>query len=286
MTFIWFPAMNSAGGLTVCIANHNTAPFLKVSVRALRELGERPLRILVHDDGSDPQDIDQVRELARAHDEIELFERPGKRAGSYAHGDAMDFLMARVETPYTAILDADCTPLMRGWDTYLIGRLDDTTKIIGSTLGEGWSGNKPIDFPLPFLALFETETYRELGISALPGEDTRFQDTCWQWRPKYLGAGYRGECLRSVNTRLTPEPPFGDIHCAVYYTHDGRLLGSHFGRGSNPAGKRAARRSVLATLRRGLGRDPGAGDWAEQRTRWIGTCLELIERHGLRATTR
>lgn len=262
----------SADGLTVLIANHNTSPFLEVSLLALHELSVLPFTVLVNDDGSSSADLEALARLEARYPAVRVFHRPASLGGSRAHGDAMDFLTAQVTTPYTAILDADCTPLMRGWDSYLVGRLDETTKIVGSTLGEGWSGNKPIDFPLPFLALFETETYRRLGISALPGEDPAVQDTCWQWRPKYLEAGYRGETLRSVNTRLEPAPPFEDVVCGVYYTVDGRVLGSHFGRGSNPSGKRRAG----GLLRRFGGARAARREWSRQRDEWKRICLTAI----------
>lgn len=261
--------------VTVLIANHNTSEFLEVSLLALHELSERRFKVVVHDDGSEPDDLEKLAALEERYPAVTVFHRPSASAGSRAHGEAVDFMFAQVTTPYTALLDADCTPLMRGWDTYLIGRLDERTKIVGSTLGEGWSGNKPIDFPLPFLALWETETYRRLGISALPGDDPSVQDTCWQWRPKYLEAGYRGETLRSVNTRLEPAEPFEDVVCAVYYTHDERLLASHFGRGSNPVGKRHRRNRIQAVLRR---RDAAERDWMAQRDRWREICCDLVRR--------
>jgi glycosyltransferase involved in cell wall biosynthesis len=269
--------------LTVVIANHNTAGFLEVSLRALEALTRRPFQVLVNDDGSDAADIERLESLARRHEFVQLFHRPAEGGGSQAHGEALDFLIAKVRTPWTAVLDADCTPLLEGWDEYLIGQLDGTTKVVGSALGEGWSGNKPTDFPLPFLALFETDTYRELGISALPADRSKGQDTCWEWREKHLAAGYRGKCLESVNTRFTPREPFADVICGLYYTDDGRLIGSHFGRGSNPAARDLPARG---RLRRRLRRrpaagalQPSAGDFAE----WTRICLELIRREAPQA---
>jgi hypothetical protein len=273
--------------LTVLIANHNTSKFLEVSLKALGLLTESPLTVLVHDGGSRPDDVDGLRVVARSHPNVHLHERSTGLVGSYAHGDAMNFLMEQVETPYAAIVDADCMPLVRGWDTYLITRLDERTKIVGSSVGEGWRGNRPIDFPMPFLALFETATYRQLGINALPGSDTRVQDTCWEWRPKYLDAGYRGECLRSENMRLNPAGAFEHVHCAVYYTHDGRLLGSHFGRGSNPTAKLLSRRTRVASLvDRIAGRDRALDHWVEQRDRWLAKCEEIIQSEAAREPER
>ena len=270
--------MDSAG-VTVVIANHNTAPFLAVSLRALRELTETPYTVLVSDDGSEPADLALLDELDAAHDEVTVLRRRPTRSGSGAHAEALDFLRSRVETAYTAVLDADCTPLMRGWDTYLIGRLGDRVKIVGSTLGEGWSGRKPIDFPLPFMAMLETAPYRELGISALPRDIEAGEDTCWEWRPKYRAAGYDGAVVRSQNTRLTPEGPFADVPCAVYYADDGRVLGSHFGRGANPAGKRQGRGVIGGLLTRVRGDDARVAQWRAQRERWIATCHALIDEH-------
>ena len=147
-------------------------------------------------------------------------------------------------------------------------------KIVGSTLGEGWSGNKPTDFPLPFLALFETETYRTLGISALPRDRSKGEDTCWQWRAKLQAAGYQGKTLESVNTRFEPREPFGDVICGLYYTRDGRLIGSHFGRGSNPAARSPRDRSRLPRVFR---RSPGAGEWERDLAEWKRICMELID---------
>jgi glycosyltransferase involved in cell wall biosynthesis len=263
--------------LSVLIANHNTSGFLDVSLRALEALTHRPFVVLVNDDGSDPADVERLELLARRHDSVRVFHRPAEGGGSQAHGEALDFLTAKVRTPWTAVLDADCTPLLQGWDEYLIGELDGTTKVVGSALGEGWSGNKPTDFPLPFLALFETDTYRELGISALPADRSKGQDTCWEWREKHLAAGYRGKCLESVNTRFTPREPFAHVVCGLYYTDDGRLIGSHFGRGSNPAARRPRAGGGLRGLFR-RGARAAAPSPAEDLAAWKRTCLDLIER--------
>ena len=261
-------------GLTVLIANHNTAGFLEVSLKALHLLTGRPLTVLVNDDGSDPDDVEALEAVVALYPSTQLFRRPSERRGSHAHGEALDFLFSKVETPYTAVLDADCTPLLRDWDGYLVGELDERTKVVGSTLGEAWSGNKATDFPLPFLALFETETFRELGISSLPGDRAKGEDTAWEWRAKLLDAGYGGKTLESVNTRFDPREPFTDVICGLYYTRDGRLVGSHFGRGSNPTARSPRDRSRLPRLFR---RRPEAAEWDRDLAAWRRICLELIE---------
>jgi hypothetical protein len=235
--------------------------------------------VLVHDDGSDPADVEALEALASRYPAVRVFKRaPHPQGGSWAHGSALDFLVEKVETPYAAVFDADCTPLMSGWDRYMIGALDERTKIVGSRLGEGWSGKKPIDFPLPFMALFDVETYRRLGISAMPEDPAEGRDSCWEWRPKYLNAGYLGQTLRSENTRYMPEPRFEGVNCGVYYTEDGRIIGSHLGRGSNPAAKRSRWPGpVDAVLRRIRGGRAVNRDLIEQRERWKGICLEMID---------
>jgi glycosyltransferase involved in cell wall biosynthesis len=268
-----------AAELTVLIANHNSSTFLELSLYAFDALTETPFRVLVHDDGSRRDDVEALERLAGRLPNVHVFQRPpSRRGGSFAHGAALDFLVAQVDTPYAVVFDADCTPLMHGWDTYLLAQLDERTKIVGSRLGEGWSGNKPIDFPLPFLALFDVATYRALGISAMPEDPVQEKDSCWQWRPKYLEAGYLGKTLGAVNTRFESAPPFEDMVCAVYFTDEGRMLGSHFGRGSNPAGKRTGMpRPVEAVLRRVGARRMVSREWTEQRDRWKAICRSVIE---------
>jgi glycosyltransferase involved in cell wall biosynthesis len=268
-----------APALSVLIANHNSSAFLELSLFAMRELTAGSYQVLISDDGSRPDEVAQLEALVAGDASARLFHRPPEpRGGSWAHAAALDFLAEQVDTPYTAVLDADCTPLLLGWDSYLIDQLDDTTKIIGSSLGESWSGDKPTDFPSPFLALFETETYRRLGISAMPEEPTSLRDSCWQWRPKYLDAGYRGKTLRVVNTRYEPFPPFEGLACGIYFGDDGRIVGSHFGRGSSPTGKRSLRFSarVDRLLRRVGAQRVLAREWEQQRDRWREVCLGVI----------
>jgi Glycosyl transferase family 2 len=272
--------------LSVLVANHNSSVFLELSLFAMRELTEGSYQVLITDDGSRPDDVARLEALVAGDGSTRLFHRPPEpRGGSWAHAAALDFLMEQVDTPFTAVLDADCTPLRLGWDSYLIDQLDESTKVIGSSLGEGWSGDKPTDFPSPFLALFETETYRRLGISAMPEEPTSVRDSCWQWRPKYLEAGYRGKTLRVVNTRYDPFPPFEALACGIYFGDDGSIVGSHFGRGSSPTGKRSLRFSprVDRLLRRVGAQRVLAREWEQQRDRWREICLRLIrEQSGMR----
>jgi hypothetical protein len=265
--------------LTVLIANHNTAPFLELSLRALDALTDGDLTVHVNDDGSAPEDVARLERAAAAYPAVHVHHHRSGLPGSHAHGAALDHLFGFVETPYTAVLDADCTPLLAGWDTALVGLLDDRVKVVGSTLGEGWSGNKETDFPLPFLALFETETMRRLGVSATPGDIAAGQDTCWEWRAKLPPAGFAGRTLRSVNTRHDPAPPFDEVVCGVYYAPDGRIVGSHFGRGSNPAAKRPREAGRGTALLRRLGgrRRAAVRAWERERARWLEICGRIVD---------
>src|SRR4051812_30074537 len=67
--------------LTVLIANHNTSGFLELSVPALHELTEPPFTVLVHDDGSDPDDLDKLAALESRHPAVSVIHRPSQKRG-------------------------------------------------------------------------------------------------------------------------------------------------------------------------------------------------------------
>ena len=112
-------------------------------------------------------------------------------------------------------------------------RLNETVKIICTQIASlKGTGHKPDDFPFQFAVFCETETYKKLNISCMP-ENTTTKDTCWEWKPKYLDAGYTSKLFYAKNTKEYQDGPFKDVYCAEYYTEYGKLICNHFGRGSS-----------------------------------------------------
>jgi hypothetical protein len=123
---------------------------------------------------------------------------------------------------------------MKNWDKKLISNITSTVKVIGTTLPESKINHKPMDFPLVFAVLYETESYKKLNPSFMPGnlKLDKSQDTGWEIRKKYLEAGYQGKIFKGVNTRFIQNTSFKSLICALYYLDDAQIA-SHFGRGSS-----------------------------------------------------
>ena len=218
--------------ISVLITNFNTLKFVKLALYALRKLTKNPYRVLINDNGSKWGEIKRLKQIEKENENIFVNFRETKDAASLAHGTALDILIEMVNTPYTIILDSDCTFLRLNWDEVLLGLLDDKIKIVGTPLPEGRSGNKPSDFPFQFAVMFETETYRRLNISCKPKDISMGQDTCWEWKPKFTGAGFQGKTFQVRNTRDFESKYFaGLVGVEEYYISDNVLTASHFGRG-------------------------------------------------------
>lgn len=222
--------------LTVLITNYNTAEFVETSLYALERLTEGPYRVLINDNGSSLSDVRRLAWSARRFRNVFIHFRDSRgESASMAHGRALDALMELVDTPYTAVLDSDAVVLARFWDRVLMERMTGNIKIAGTPLGAGWSGEKPHDFPFQFAVLFDTETFRRLGVSWRPKDNfsSGAHDTAWQLKPKYTEAGFAGLTLDVKNTRYEKTGPFGDVVCTEYYLRGiNGIFASHFGRGS------------------------------------------------------
>jgi hypothetical protein len=158
--------------------------------------------------------------------------------GSVGHGEALDILTQKVNTPYFTILDSDATFLSPNWDKTLISIIDSKIKIIGTQTYPG-AKKAPIDFPFMYAALFETKTFKKLNIKFKPphNEDELIRksgkDTGYQLKPKYLRAGYSGKILPHTNSIENKESPFYGIGCAEYsLPGNTKIFASHFWKGS------------------------------------------------------
>ncbi len=274
VTFDLGYAMSNKPLLSIVITNYNTLNFVKLSLFAIKKLTLNPYVVLINDNGSRSSEIVALKKIADENSNIKVFLRKTSyKEASCAHAEALDLMIDKVETPYTVVLDSDCTFLLRGWDQRLINCINDTVKIVGTSLPKGRSCLKPYDFPFQFAVLFETETYRQLDISCMPREIKKGEDTCWQWKPKFTRGGYKGKTLITKNTRDYERGPFGDlIGVEEYYTDDGELIASHFGRGSSGGVAKYFKRLKIPFVTRCLKRYYGS----IESKKWINRCHEIL----------
>ncbi|MCK9602780.1 MAG: glycosyltransferase [Candidatus Omnitrophica bacterium] len=261
--------------LSVLITNYNTLDFIKLSLFALKKLTKNKYKVLINDNGSRKKEVDELKRIGDTNKNIFVnFRRAQHAHASYAHAEALDILIDMADTEYTVVLDSDCIFLLKNWDEALINGLNEKIKIIGTPLPQGRSGLKPYDFPFQFAVLFETKIYKELEISCMPKDILKGQDTCWEWMPKFVNNGYLGRIFTVENTRDFKDGPFNKIICEEYYIDNGKLIVSHFGRGSSggivkyyhkwyfnmPIISRAIRKYAAS----------------KQKKRWMDICYNLI----------
>ncbi len=265
--------MNDKPLLSILITNYNTLDFVRLSLFAIEKLTSNPYVILINDNGSRASEITALKKVASENSSIKLFLRRTELTGSPAHAKALDLMVENVQTPYTVILDSDCTFLMQGWDQYMINCINDNVKIVGSPLAQGRSCKKPDDFPFQFAVLFETETYKKLNISCMPRNIEKGEDTCWQWKPKFLEAGYSANALITKNTRDFKGITFGDlIGIENYYTCNDDLIASHFGRGSSGGAAKFLKWLKIPVFSRYIKKYYGSFE----KKKWLDRCHKII----------
>lgn len=265
--------------VTVCIVNFNSSPFLKATLLNLRRLTRTSYYVHVMDNGSCPQDLAQLKQLEkdyRTELHVQYRQSPynGKLA-SFAHGEALDLLLKEIKSPYALVLDADCVPLLPAWDEILIPSLKDPVAIIGAVPPQETIRRKT-DFPLPFFALIDMKKYSKLGISCMPGKIEDGEDTCWQWREKFLQAGYQGLVFKSQNTRFVKSGSFAKFTGVEEYYWNHALVASHFGRGSTQGEGKFLKKMQIPLLSKWIRKSWGI----YERNGWIRHCENL----GLKAS--
>ena len=217
--------------LTVVIVNYNTSSFIEVSLFALANLTDNKYKAIVCDNGSRYLDKRKLKRISNKYPNVELLFRKQSAYGSIGHGEALNILIEKINTPYGVILDADTTFLKKGWDEILINQLDDEVKIIGTPPVKNPS--KPIDFPLTYAVLFDAAVFKSLKIDMRPKNPKTGLDTGWEMREKFLKNGYKCKVLDARSTREYKEGPFRNIICTEYYLEgcDDIFVGD-FGRGA------------------------------------------------------
>ena len=261
--------------ITVLTVNYNTSDFIELMLYSFSKLTINPYKVIICDNGSKNKDISKLKVLAQENDCVELLFRQQTKSGSIAHAEALDLLIEKIDTKYTVIMDSDCVFLLKNWDEILIKNINDKTKITGSTSPENRSGNRVGggNFPLPFAVLFETEIYKQLDLSCLPGDKAKGQDTCWQWMPGFTNNGFKGKTFITRNTRDFQAGPFGDlIATEEYYTEQEQFIAAHFGRGSSSGAAKYFKwlkiPVISGCLRRCYGRT--------EKKKWIDKCYGII----------
>jgi glycosyltransferase involved in cell wall biosynthesis len=261
--------------ITVITVNYNTSDFIEVTLFALAKLTKNEYKVIICDNGSRYSDKRRLKRMVAKYHNVELFFREQSTRGSRAHGEALDILIDKIDTPYGVILDADASFLKKDWDEILINQLDDEIKIIGAPPVK--NPIKPTDFPLTYAVLFDTKVFKTLKIDMRPKNPKIGQDTGWEMREKFLENGYQGEVLEVRSTRVYKEGPFRNVICAEYYLegYDG-IFACHFGRGSSLGAAKYKEWNRLLSLpvinfivRKVKG--------YKEKKQWLSICREIIK---------
>lgn len=259
--------------LTVIIVNYNTSDFIEISLFALTKLTKNAYKVIICDNGSRYLDKRKLKKIVSRYGNVELFFRKQSTSGSMGHGEALNLLIEKIDTPYGVILDADATFLKNRWDDILINQLGAKVKIIGCPPVK--NPIKPSDFPSVYATLFDTETFKSLKIDMRPKDYKAGLDTAWEVREKFLGNGYLCKVLEVRNTREYKGGPFRDLICAEYYLEGyGEVFACHFGRGATlGAAKYYKGSGLLKLLMIPIIKIKGY----RVKNAWLGTCKNIIE---------
>ena len=262
--------------ITIVIVAYNVSAFLEVSLYGLAKLTKNKYKVIICDNGSSYFDKKRLKRIVSKYDNIELFFRKQSASGSMGHGEALNILIDKIDTPYGVILDADATFLKKEWDEILINQLDDEVKIIGAPPIR--NPIKPVDFPLIFAVLFDSEVFKFLRIDMRPKNVKAGQDVGWEMREKFLNNGYAGKILEVRSTREYKEGPFRNVICAECYMEGyDDIFACHFGRGSSLGAAKYKEWNRFLSL-------PGINYIARkikgyrQKKEWLSLCREIIHR--------
>jgi glycosyltransferase involved in cell wall biosynthesis len=228
------PTSKPTKALSIIITNYNTVKFVKFLLYAIRTLTYNKVTIYIHDNGSAEKQLKSLIKYCRKYyrEDLVLILTKETSGSSFAHGKALDRTINLVETEYFCILDSDCVPLIKNWDKMLIDRLEQGISVIGSPFysTKGATHKKYTDFPGQFFVMFRTKDYF-VAETTCKAYDTFKNDTCMQWRPDFIAKGLKYEVFGQISTREQFVPEVSPVVCVCYYL-SGKLIGSHFGRGS------------------------------------------------------
>ncbi len=266
--------------VTIVIVAYNVSAFVEVSLYGLAKLTKNKYKVISCDNGSSYLDKKRLKRIVSQYDNIDLFFRKQSAPGSMGHGEALNILIDKIDTPYGVVLDADALFLKKNWDEVLISRLDDKVKIIG--VPPARNPIKPVDFPSVFAVLFDTIVFKSLRIDMRPRNIKAGQDTGWEMREKFLKNGYKSEVLEIRNTREYKEGPFRNILCAECYLEGyDDIFACHFGRGSSLGAAKYKGLNKFLSLP-GVSRIARKIKGYRERKEWLSLCREIIDRQSWR----
>jgi hypothetical protein len=75
--------------------------------------------MVISDNGSVDEYFVRLRNCASLHSKVPLLERTQTEFGSFGKREALNVLVHHIDTRFGLILDADCLPLMFGWNAIL-----------------------------------------------------------------------------------------------------------------------------------------------------------------------
>jgi len=264
--------------ITVCIVNYNSSDFILNTLYCLKKITKNSYKVIIRDNNSILKDFLNLKKKIQYYSNVELYRIDNfNYRGSLAHGIAINDLIKKIDTKYGVILDADCTFLIRNWDEILINEINDEYPIIGTQAPS--SGYKPMDFPLMFAILFDTDIMKNLHIDFTPENIKEHKDTGYELKKKYLQKGYKGKLILVRNTRSYKLGPFKEIICAEYYLNKfDHIFASHFGRGST-----LGKNKYLNTKKRIFYTLPVIGSFLvklkgkKEKKKWIKICKSIVD---------
>jgi glycosyltransferase involved in cell wall biosynthesis len=262
--------------LTIVTVNYKTADFIDLMLYSFEQLTFNSYKVIICDNYSSDKEIIRLAKVVQKYSNVEVIFRKQTAFGSVGHAEAMDLLVSKVNTPYFVTMDSDAVFLSKHWDKNIILKIDDTIKVIGTTLPPSRNSIKPMDFPLVFAVLYETKTYQKLNPSFMPGnlKEDKSKDTGWEIREKYLENNFSSIVFESKNTRFSHDTPFEQLMCAVYYFND-ELIASHFSRGSSVGNAKYNNKWWLKIPK--LSKIFRYFIGLKEKREWINKCTKIIE---------
>ncbi|MEI6437723.1 MAG: glycosyltransferase [Candidatus Omnitrophota bacterium] len=264
--------------ITVLTVHYRSFDFVKLMHDSLAALAREDFKMLICDNGPAGAERGRLNRYFEDKKNVEIiFRDQGDEQASVAHARAMDLLLSRVETEFALVMDSDCVLLQAGWDRILIDALG-ACELIGSVYQKGadYAGFRADStaFPLPFIMFLRHATYASLGVSFMPGDRAKGQDTAWQLKGAYEQKQLPYRIFDSFNTRYFSDGPFASQEGVYEYYYQGKLIGSHFGRGSTAGIAkyfRAAPANIFFNVFRWL-------KGLHQMRLWIETCRGIVEK--------